>query len=187
MSAAEAASTIKNSKVARSAIVLPASSDIKVDASSIVVSAGKNRLELNNHMLVNIEVNGKEVSVKPRNSSKESRALSGTYAALIKNMVKGVTDGFEKTLNLVGVGYRAKVSGKKLELTIGYSHPVHYDVPEGITIETPNQTTVVIKGVDKQKVGQVSAEIRAFRPPENYKGKGIRYADEYIIIKETKK
>lgn len=182
-----AVDTIKNSKVARSAIAVPSGTDVKIDPAMIVVSSGKNKLELQNNILVNIEQTDEGLSVKPRNTSKESRAMSGTYAALLKNMIKGVTDGFEKTLQLVGVGYRAKVAGSKLDLTIGYSHPVQYDIPEGITIETPNQTTVVVKGVDKQKVGQVSAEVRAFRPPENYKGKGIRYADEYIIIKETKK
>jgi large subunit ribosomal protein L6 len=113
--------------------------------------------------------------------------MSGTTRALLANMVRGVTDGFEKKLELRGVGYRAAAQGKKLNLTLGFSHPVSYDVPEGISIETPSQTEVIIKGSDKQRVGQVAAEIRRFRPPEPYKGKGVRYADEHVVIKEAKK
>lgn len=114
-------------------------------------------------------------------------ALAGTMRALIGNMVTGVSDGFERKLNLVGVGYRAQAQGKTLNLSLGFSHPVNYPVPEGITIETPSQTEIVVKGANKQVVGQVAAEIRAFRPPEPYKGKGVRYADEYVIRKEAKK
>ena len=113
--------------------------------------------------------------------------MSGTTRALLANMVRGVTDGFEKKLELRGVGYRAALQGQKLKLTLGFSHPVSYDVPEGISIETPSQTEVIIRGIDKQRVGQVAAEIRRFRPPEPYKGKGVRYADERVVLKEAKK
>jgi len=125
--------------------------------------------------------------VLPRSGSRFSSAISGTMRALLANMVQGVTDGFERKLQLVGVGYRAKAQGSTLNLTLGFSHPVIYDVPEGVSVETPSQTEVVIKGSDKQKVGQVAAEIRGFRPPEPYKGKGVRYADERVAIKEAKK
>jgi large subunit ribosomal protein L6 len=114
-------------------------------------------------------------------------ALAGTMRALVSNMVTGVSEGFEKKLQLVGVGYRAQAQGRKLNLTLGFSHPVNYQVPEGITVETPSQTEVVVTGVDKQRVGQVAAEIRAYRPPEPYKGKGVKYADEIIVRKEAKK
>jgi large subunit ribosomal protein L6 len=119
--------------------------------------------------------------------SRESNAMSGTMRALVNNMVHGVTKGFEKRLNLVGVGYRAQAQGDKLNLTLGFSHPVVYDMPEGVKCETPSQTEIVIKGIDKQKVGQVAAEVRAFRKPEPYKGKGVRYTDEVVKLKETKK
>jgi large subunit ribosomal protein L6 len=113
--------------------------------------------------------------------------MAGTTRSLINNMVRGVTEGFERKLELVGVGYRAKAQGKVLNLTLGFSHPVNYAIPEGITIDTPSQTEVLVKGIDKQKVGQVAAEIRRYRPPEPYKGKGVRYADEHVVIKEAKK
>ena len=126
-------------------------------------------------------------SVTARSGSRISAAMSGTTRALLANMVRGVTDGFEKKLELRGVGYRAALQGQKLKLTLGFSHPVSYDVPEGISIETPSQTEVIIRGIDKQRVGQVAAEIRRFRPPEPYKGKGVRYADERVVLKEAKK
>jgi large subunit ribosomal protein L6 len=125
--------------------------------------------------------------VEPRSGSRFSTAIAGTTRALINNMLTGVTAGFERKLALVGIGYRAKMQGKKLDLTLGFSHPVSYEVPDGIDIETPSQTEIVIKGIDKQKVGQVAAEIRRFRPPEPYKGKGVRYADERVVLKEAKK
>ena len=142
-------------------------------------------------MEVNPEVTIKEdeniLSFAARSGSKFSIAMSGTTRALVANMVQGVSQGFEKKLELVGVGYRAQSQGKKLNLTLGFSHPVAYDVPEGITIETPSQTEIIIKGIDKQRVGQVAAEIRHFRPPEPYKGKGIREKGQYILRKEGKK
>jgi large subunit ribosomal protein L6 len=128
-----------------------------------------------------------KLTVKRRSHSRFATAMAGTTRALLANMVLGVTEGFEKKLELVGVGYRAQAQGKKLNLTLGFSHPVVFNVPEGITIETPSQTEVVIRGLDKQLVGHVAAEIRRFRPPEPYKGKGVRYADERVILKEAKK
>ncbi|MGB1192127.1 MAG: 50S ribosomal protein L6, partial [Pseudomonadales bacterium] len=136
---------------------------------------------------VEVKLDDSVLTFAARNTSKESRAMSGTVRSLVSNMVVGVNEGFEKKLQLNGVGYRAKASGKTLNLTLGFSHPVDYVLPEGVSAETPSQTEVVIKGIDKQAVGQVAAEIRAFRPPEPYKGKGVRYADEYVRRKEAKK
>ena len=127
------------------------------------------------------------MSFEPVNDSKQAKAMSGTLRSIVNNMVEGVSKGFERKLSIIGVGYRAQAQGNKLNLTLGFSHPVIFDVPEGITIETPTQTEVIIKGADKQKVGQVAAEIRRFRPPEPYKGKGVRYADERVIRKQAKK
>ena len=142
-------------------------------------------MELNSEVELVQEEN--QITAKARSGSRFSTAIAGTTRALLANMANGVTDGFEKKLELVGVGYRAQSQGNKLNLTLGFSHPVVFDVPEGITVETPSQTEVVIRGTDKQKVGQVAAEIRRFRPPEPYKGKGVRYADERVRIKEAKK
>ncbi len=139
------------------------------------------------HDLVEIEQGDGELQFKATNSSKKSHALSGTFRSLVSNMVVGVSEGFQKELQLIGVGYRAQAQGKKLNLSLGFSHPVEYEAPGGIEIETPSQTQVLVKGIDKQLVGQVSAEIRAYRPPEPYKGKGVRYADEYVKRKEAKK
>ena len=139
------------------------------------------------HKHVNIEQDGDVLSFKPKEGQKSAWAMTGTMRSLVSNMVMGVSQGFEKKLVLVGVGYRAQSKGKVLNLSLGFSHPIDYKVPEGITIETPTQTEVVVSGCDKQRVGQVSAEIRAFRPPEPYKGKGVKYADEVIIRKEAKK
>jgi len=136
---------------------------------------------------VEVKQDDNVLSFVPRDGSKSAMALTGTTRALINNMVTGVVSGFEKKLELVGVGYRAQAQGNKLNLTLGFSHPVDHVVPEGISVETPSQTEIVIKGIDKQVVGQVAAEIRAYRPPEPYKGKGVKYADEIIIRKEAKK
>ena len=142
-------------------------------------------MELNSEVELTQEEN--TITTKARSGSRFSTAVAGTTRALLANMVQGVTDGFEKKLELVGVGYRAQSQGKKLNLTLGFSHPIDFQIPEGITIETPSQTEIVIRGTDKQMVGQVAAEIRRFRPPEPYKGKGVRYADERVQIKEAKK
>ena len=131
--------------------------------------------------------NDNVLQITPRSGSRFSAAISGTMRALLANMVTGVNEGFERKLELVGVGYRAQAQGKKLNLTLGFSHPVVHDVPEGVTVETPSQTEILIRGADKQQVGQVAAEIRRYRPPEPYKGKGVRYADERVILKEAKK
>jgi len=127
------------------------------------------------------------LKLEPADESREANAMSGTMRALIANMVHGVTKGFERKLTLVGVGYRAQAQGDKLNLSLGFSHPVVHQMPEGVKAETPSQTEIVIKGIDRQKVGQVAAEVRGYRPPEPYKGKGVRYADEVVILKETKK
>ena len=136
---------------------------------------------------VEVTIDDGQAKVAAKGGSRFATAMAGTTRSLVSNMVTGVSDGFERKLELVGVGYRAKAQGKKLNLTLGFSHPVDYPVPEGITIETPSQTEIVISGIDKQKVGQVAAEIRRYRPPEPYKGKGVRYADERVVLKEAKK
>ena len=138
------------------------------------------------HDDVEVKVEDGAVSFAPTNASK-SWAMAGTYRALVNNMVTGVTEGFEKKLKLIGVGYRAQVQGKKLNLTLGFSHPIEFEIPEGVTIEAPSQTDLIVKGPSKQIVGQVAANIRGYRPPEPYKGKGVRYVDEYIVRKEAKK
>ena len=175
------------SRVANNPVAVPSGVEIKLDQSSLSVKGSKGKLDLLIHNLVEISFDDGTLTFTASNSSKESRAMSGTFRSLVNNMVVGVDKGFEKKLVLNGVGYRAKAAGKTLNLTLGFSHPVDYTLPEGVTAETPSQTEVVIKGIDKQLVGQVASEIRAFRPPEPYKGKGVRYADEYVRRKEAKK
>ena len=175
------------SRVANNPVSLPSGVEVKLDGQALAVKGGKGSLELAVHSLVEVQLGDGVITFAARNSSKESRAMSGTIRSLVSNMVTGVNEGFEKKLQLNGVGYRAKATGKTLNLTLGFSHPVDYDLPEGIVAETPSQTEIVIKGIDKQAVGQVAAEIRAFRPPEPYKGKGVRYADEHVRRKEAKK
>jgi len=175
------------SRVAKSPVTLPAGVDVTLKGQNLVVKGGKGSLELNAHQSVELTVEDKVITFAPRDGAKQSRALAGTTRSLVNNMVVGVSQGFEKKLLLQGVGYRAKASGKTLNLSLGFSHPVDYVLPEGVTAETPNQTEVVIKGIDKQMVGQVAAEIRGYRPPEPYKGKGVRYADETVRRKEAKK
>ena len=153
----------------------------------VTVKSKKGSLQLNLHPAVEIVNKDNVLTFVPRDQDPKSDAMAGTFRALLNNMVTGVTSGFEKKLELVGVGYRAQVQGKALNLTLGFSHPVVYPIPEGITAETPSQTEIIVKGMDKQKVGQVAADIRAFRPPEPYKGKGVKYADEVIARKEAKK
>jgi large subunit ribosomal protein L6 len=175
------------SRIAKQPVELPAGVEININGNSVTVKGGKGSLEHTIHASVAINQDDKVLTFAPRDGSKTAMALTGTTRALIGNMVQGVSQGFEKKLQLVGVGYRAQAQGQKLNLTLGFSHPVDYPVPEGVTVETPSQTEVVVKGADKQKVGQVAAEIRAFRPPEPYKGKGVKYADEIIVRKEAKK
>ncbi|MDH4107653.1 MAG: 50S ribosomal protein L6 [Gammaproteobacteria bacterium] len=175
------------SRVAKNPVELPKGVEANVSGSTLTIKGGKGTLsmELNSEVIVAKEEN--ELSVKARSGSRFSDAMSGTTRALIANMVEGVTKGFEKKLELVGVGYRAQAQGNKLNLTLGFSHPVAYSVPQGISVETPSQTEIFIRGCDKQRVGQVAAEIRRFRPPEPYKGKGVRYSDERVMLKEAKK
>jgi len=173
------------SRIANKPIEIPKGAEITISGQQISVKGPKGTSSMTLHDLVGVEQEGNEIKVKA--STAESVAMAGTMRSLVSNMVHGTTHGFEKKLELVGVGYRAQAQGNTLNLTLGFSHPVNYAVPEGITIETPSQTEILVKGIDKQKVGQVSAEIRAYRPPEPYKGKGVRYSDEYVIRKEAKK
>jgi len=160
---------------------------VNLGGDVVTVKSKKGSLQLNLHPAVEIVNKDNVLTFVPRDQDPKSDAMAGTFRALLNNMVTGVTAGFEKKLELVGVGYRAQVQGKALNLTLGFSHPVVYPIPEGITAETPSQTEIIVKGMDKQKVGQVAADIRAFRPPEPYKGKGVKYADEVIARKEAKK
>ncbi len=176
------------SRIAKKPIELPSGVEVKVEGALVKVKGSKGELAHELHNEVDMNVDGNVITFTPKNeNSKPSVALAGTSRAVINNMVVGVSAGFEKKLTLIGVGYRAQAKGKVLNLTLGYSHPIDYALPEGITAETPSQTEIVVKGIDKQVVGQVAAEIRAFRPPEPYKGKGVRYSDEQVVRKEAKK
>jgi large subunit ribosomal protein L6 len=173
------------SRIAKSPIELPKGVEYSESDGTIRVKGSKGTLEMDLHPGVEVSLDNGVLSVSPRENG--TMAMAGTMRALIANMVHGVSEGFEKKLSLVGVGYRAQVQGNKVNLQLGFSHPVDFDVPQGVTVETPSQTEIVVKGSDKQLVGQVAAEIRAFRPPEPYKGKGVRYADERVVMKEAKK
>jgi len=173
------------SRVANNPVVLPKGVEVTVDGSHLTVKGSKGTLELS--LVEGIQVNQDDNVLSIAYESDKVKAMAGTTRALLNNMVIGVTEGWEKRLILNGVGYRAKATGKSINLTLGLSHPVDYTLPEGVTVETPTQTEVVVKGFDKQAVGQAAAEIRSFRPPEPYKGKGIRYADEHVRRKEAKK
>ncbi len=175
------------SRIAKIPVPVPSGIEVKIDAGVLNVKGPKGRLMHGIHPLVEVAHREDTISVVARGGSPTARAMSGTTRALINNMVQGVHKGFEKRLTIIGVGYRAAVQGKNLNLTLGFSHPVTYPVPEGITIDTPSQTEIVVRGPDRQKVGQVAAELRAFRAPEPYKGKGVRYVDEVVIKKEAKK
>jgi large subunit ribosomal protein L6 len=175
------------SRVASNPITIPKGVEINIAGQAVTVKGGKGSLALDIHPAVQIERTDNVLTFNANESMANSDALAGTTRALLNNMVTGVSQGFEKKLQLVGVGYRAQAQGKVLNLTLGFSHPVAFAVPEGITIETPSQTEILIKGSDKQQVGQVAANIRAYRPPEPYKGKGIKYSDEQIVRKEAKK
>ena len=175
------------SRVAKNPITLPKGVEVRLTGQTISLKGQKGALTHEIHDLVCVSCQGNAVTVSPANDSKTADILAGTSRALLSNMVHGVSKGFEKKLEINGVGYRAQVQGKVLNLTLGYSHPVEFSIPDEITIETPSQTEIVVKGIDKQKIGQVAAKIRAYRAPEPYKGKGVRYANEVIIRKETKK
>jgi len=175
------------SRIANNPVTIPSGVDFSMNGQAIVVKGPKGQLEFTAHAEVEVVQDDSQIRFSARTGSKLSNALSGTTRALVSNMVTGVSTGFERKLTLIGVGYRAQAQGNKLNLTLGFSHPVVYDVPQGITVETPSQTEILVKGADKQVVGQVAANIRAYRPPEPYKGKGVRYADEHVVRKEAKK
>ena len=175
------------SRVGKNPVPVPSNVEVKMTSTEITVKGPLGTLQRNLNPDVTIEHTGDQLLVKIANNSKQSNAMSGTLRALLANMVHGVPKGFDKKLLLVGVGYRAAAAGELLNLTLGFSHPVAHKMPAGIKVETPTQTEILIKGIDKQQVGQVAAEVRAYRKPEPYKGKGVRYADEVIVMKETKK
>ena len=175
------------SRVGKMPVIVPAGVDVAIKEDQISVKGSGGTLTLAQNALVKIANDAGKLSFTPANDSREANAMSGTMRQLVNNMVTGVSKGFEKKLTLVGVGFKAQAQGAKLNLAIGFSHPVNKDMPAGITVATPAPTEIVIKGADRQRVGQVAAEIRAIRPPEPYKGKGIRYSDETVVIKETKK
>ena len=175
------------SRIANNPVGIPSGVEVFLNGRELSVKGSKGTLEMTVDNQVDIKHEDDVLKFSAANNGKKSGALAGTYRSLVNNMVVGVSEGFTKALQLQGVGYRARAQGKKLNLTLGFSHPIEYEIPNGIEVETPSQTEVVVKGIDKQLVGQVSAEIRAFRPPEPYKGKGVRYANEYVKRKEAKK
>lgn len=175
------------SRVAKNPITVPSGVDVNLNGAEVTVKGSKGTMTLDLHEFVTLKNDGDKVLIVPVKEGRNEWAMAGTFRALVNNMVTGVSTGFQKKLQLIGVGYRAQAKGKVLNMNLGFSHPVDYPVPEGIQIETPSQTEIVVSGCDKQRVGQVSAEIRAYRPPEPYKGKGVRYADEYVARKEAKK
>ena len=175
------------SRVAKMPVVLPSDTEATISTERITIKGPLGTLTQVLNGLVKIENSNGSLKFEAANDSREANAMSGTLRALVNNMVNGVTKGFQKKLTLVGVGYRAQAQGDKLNLSLGFSHPVVHQMPEGIKCETPTQTEILIKGISRQNVGQVAAEVRAYRPPEPYKGKGVRYSDEVVVIKETKK
>jgi large subunit ribosomal protein L6 len=175
------------SRIGKMPVSIPAGVDVAINNGTINVKGSGGALSLAQNALVSVVNNAGALTFAPANESREANAMTGTMRQLVNNMVVGVTKGFEKKLTLIGVGYKAAASGNKLNLAVGYSHPVNKEMPAGITVATPLPTEIIIKGADRQRVGQIAAEIRAIRPPEPYKGKGIRYSDEKITIKETKK
>ena len=175
------------SRIANNPVIVPNGVEVIVNGQSLKIKGSKGELTEQVHDLVSINVDEGLLSFRANEESKNAKALAGTFRSLVNNMVQGVTEGFKKELELQGVGYRAQLQGKKLNLSLGFSHPVEYQAPEGIEIETPSQTQVIVKGIDKQLVGQTAAEIRAYRPPEPYKGKGVRYQNEFVKRKEAKK
>ena len=175
------------SRVAKMPVSIPQGVDVSIKEDQISVKGSGGALTLVPNALVKVSNNDGKLAFEPVNDSREANAMSGTMRQLVNNMVVGVSKGFEKKLSLIGVGYKASAAGATLNLSVGFSHPVNFEMPAGITVACPTPTEVVIKGADRQRVGQLAAEIRAVRPPEPYKGKGIRYADEKVTIKETKK
>ena len=176
------------SRVAKNPVEIPKGVEVNISGTQLNVKGSKGALvmDINSSVAVAKSADNK-ITFEPRDGSKHANAMAGTTRALVKNMVVGVSEGFQKKLSLVGVGYRAAAQGKTLNLTLGYSHPVNYQLPDGVTAETPSQTEIVLKSASKQLLGQVASEVRGFRPPEPYKGKGVRYADEQVHRKEAKK
>jgi large subunit ribosomal protein L6 len=175
------------SRIGKKPVPVPSGVTANVEGQTIKMKGPKGALSLVVHDDVTVKLDGSNIQIDPRNETKRARSMWGTYRTLVANLVTGVTKGFERKLEITGVGYRAAVQGKNLQLALGYSHDVAYAIPEGITIATPKPTEILITGIDRQRVGQVAAEIREFRPPEPYKGKGVKYAGEYIFRKEGKK
>jgi large subunit ribosomal protein L6 len=175
------------SRIANKPVELPKGVEVNQSSGELVVKGPKGELKMPVNGEIELKIDGSQMTFAPKSGSRFAHAMSGTTRALAQNMVTGVSEGFERKLELVGVGYRAKAQGQTLNLTLGFSHPVDHEVPKGVTVETPSQTEIVVKGIDKQKVGQVAANIRAYRPPEPYKGKGVRYSDERVVRKEAKK
>lgn len=169
-------------------VAIPSGVELSQNGQELSVKGSKGQLQMNVNSTVVMTLEDGQVSFKPVvDNNKKAEAMAGTMKSLTSNMIAGVTVGFEKKLTLVGIGYRAKAQGNKVDLSLGFSHPVAHELPEGISAETPSQTEIIIRGIDKQKVGQVAADIRAYRPPEPYKGKGVRYADEHVVRKDAKK
>ncbi|QTD47248.1 50S ribosomal protein L6 [Ottowia testudinis] len=175
------------SRIAKMGVAVPAGVDVQLKDDQIIVKGAGGELKVPSNGLVKVASEGGKLSFEPINETREANAMSGTMRQLVNNMVVGVSKGFEKKLTLVGVGFRAQASGSKLNLQIGFSHPVNFEMPPGVTVTTPTPTEIIVKGADRQAIGQLAANIRGARPPEPYKGKGIRYADERVVIKETKK
>lgn len=175
------------SRVAKNPVPIPAGVEVTVNGQAVSAKGSKGSLQMNVHSLVEVVRDDNVIKIAPRDSGIAANALAGTTRALINNLVAGVATGFSKKLDLVGVGYRAQVQGKTLNLTLGFSHPVNFVIPPEITIETPSQTEIIVKGMNKQQVGEIAAKIRAYRPVEPYKGKGVRYSDEVVVRKEVKK
>ncbi len=175
------------SRVAKAPVLIPKGVEISFKDAQVSVKGPKGILEHTIHQAVEVAQDGQHLSFKARDNINNAVALAGTTRALLNNMVAGVSTGFERKLNLVGVGYRAQIKGNVLDLSLGFSHPVEFPIPEDVSIETPSQTEILVKGIDKQRVGQTAAIIRRFRPPEPYKGKGVKYSDEHIVRKEAKK
>lgn len=175
------------SRVANSPVEIPGGVTVEISGQKVSAKGPKGNTDMMVNSLVSVVMEDNQIKVAGNDSDKKTIAMAGTMRALINNLISGVSTGFEKKLELRGVGYRAQAQGNKVNLTLGFSHPVVHDVPDGVKVETPSQTEIVVSGIDKQAVGQVAADLRAYRPPEPYKGKGVRYVDEYILMKEAKK
>ena len=175
------------SRIANNPVAVPDNVEVDVNGAEVRIRGGKGELTHTLHSLVQLDREGNLLKFSAKGASKSARSLAGTTRAIMQNMVTGVSEGFEIKLEITGVGYRAQANPRSIGLSLGFSHPVELDIPDGITVETPSQTQIVIRGADRQKVGQVAADIRSYRPPEPYKGKGVRYADEQVLRKEAKK